>query len=71
MNLTRLNAKTELQQLRIRYGITQKDLSKKTGIQEATISRIELGVNVPSVLTMHKLLKFFKTLETYGGKLQP
>lgn len=47
------------EEMRKRSGYeTQKDLSEKSGISKATISRIELGKQVPNVKTLQTLSKF-------------
>ena len=65
MILTQQNAHKELFNLRVKHGLSQLELAKITMLQPVTISRIELGKTVPSVKTLHKLLKFFNRLENY------
>lgn len=47
----------KLRQVRERLFMTQSDLAEKTGIAEATISRIENGIQVPRVSTVKKIAR--------------
>ena len=42
---------------RIKKGLGQKDLAKKTGIHQAEISKIERGIGNPSVKTLDRIAK--------------
>ncbi len=44
-----------LMEARIKVGLTQKQLSEKTGISQADISRIERGTANPSLKTLQRL----------------
>lgn len=44
-----------LMEARIKVGLTQKQLSEKTGISQADISRIERGIANPSLKTLQRL----------------
>jgi transcriptional regulator with XRE-family HTH domain len=44
-----------LRELRVEKLITQAELSQRTGLTEATISRIETGVTRPRISTVRKL----------------
>ena len=58
-SLTSKNIRREisekLKQYRIGYPMTQKELSNKTGITQADISRIENGTRNPSLSMMKRL----------------
>jgi ribosome-binding protein aMBF1 (putative translation factor) len=43
--------------LRLRAGMSQRELSKKVGTSQAHISKIEQGINDPSLSTLRKLSK--------------
>ena len=42
---------------RNKYGLTQKDLAEKTGIDQSDISKIERGVANPSINTLNRISK--------------
>lgn len=44
---------------RIETNITQKELSKRTGISQSNLSRIECGLESPSAKTLQKLAQGF------------
>jgi len=44
-----------LTQARVESGLTQKQLSEKTGIYQADISKIERGISNPSLATLQRL----------------
>ena len=44
---------------RIETNITQKELSRRTGISQSNLSRIETGVESPSAKTLQKLAQGF------------
>jgi len=52
----RLPSAHELRELRIRAGLTQKQLAAKAGVSQALIARIEAGEVDPSLSTLKKLL---------------
>ena len=43
-----------LKEIRINKVMSQADLSRKSGVTIATISRIEMGHNKPRFVTIHK-----------------
>ncbi len=47
--------KLRLREVREEKFVTQAELSKRTGVTEATISRIETGVTQPRISTTRKL----------------
>lgn len=49
----------ELQQQRIIYGISQSELSRKTGIKQANISRWENNQAIPSIEHCEMLADFY------------
>jgi DNA-binding XRE family transcriptional regulator len=54
---TRFGLASQLMQLRQQLKITQKQLAKASGVDQAEISRIERGEINPTVLTVAKLLR--------------
>jgi len=42
---------------RLEEGMTQKELSEKSGIRQSNISRIENGTSIPNVTTLQALAK--------------
>ncbi len=44
-----------IQQARIEIGLTQKQLSERTGISQADISRLECGTANPSIKTLQRV----------------
>ena len=48
-----------LRELRKRAFLSQLDVERLTGIGQATISRIESGVNRPQCSTLHRLLNIY------------
>lgn len=55
-----------LKKLRAEAGLSLKDLSKATGVDQATISQIENGRRKARVTTLGKLAKFFdKPIEDF------
>lgn len=46
-----------IQLARMKAGMTQKDLSEKTGIYQADISKVERGLGNPSISTLERLAK--------------
>ena len=52
-----MNAARALRWARRRAGLTQRELSAKTGIPQSTIGRIESGAVDPRVATLTKLLR--------------
>jgi DNA-binding XRE family transcriptional regulator len=47
--------RTKLRQVRERLFVTQAELAARTGVTEATISRIENGQHAPRISTVRKL----------------
>lgn len=45
----------DLRSVRERKYVTQQELAERTGLTEATISRIENGLNQPRISTVRKL----------------
>jgi predicted transcriptional regulator len=52
-----MNAARSLRQARRRAGLTQRDLTQRTGVAQPTIARIEGGQEVPRVDTLQRLLQ--------------
>ena len=46
-----------ISEARMEKGLSQRDLSKKTGIMQADISKIEQGKGNPTILTLQKISK--------------
>lgn len=44
-----------VKETRIELGITQQELSKRTGISQSSISRIENGSSIPNLVTLKKI----------------
>lgn len=51
-----MDAAQMLTQARRRAGITQRELSRRTGVAQPTIARIERGLVDPRIGTLHRLL---------------
>ena len=49
------NFSKKLRQLRLNLGLNQREVSARTGISQATISRLEAGVALPSYQTLIKI----------------
>lgn len=49
----------ELQLLRVKRGISQKQLALDIGVKPSTISMIEKGANLPSLALAYKISKYF------------
>ena len=45
----------EMMKARIEAGMTQKELSEKTGINQSNLSRIERGTGNPSIATLERI----------------
>lgn len=45
---------------RTKLGITQRELAEATGIENATVSRIETGVQLPSIDRLEEIAKALK-----------
>lgn len=45
----------EMMKARIETGMTQKELSEKTGINQSNLSRIESGSGNPSIATLERI----------------
>ncbi len=41
---------------RVREGISQSELSRRSGVPQKTISRMENGLSIPSISTLYKLV---------------
>ena len=54
-----------IKELREDNGLTQHELSRKTGISQANISRWETNIIVPNVLDCWKLAEFFNVSVDY------
>jgi transcriptional regulator with XRE-family HTH domain len=63
MILTQKDSSLALITFRIRHGLTQDQLSKKTGVSIPTIIGIEKDKNTPHAETLFKLNEFIKTFE--------
>lgn len=50
-----------LQDIRKKKGLTQEELGEKAGISTVTVSRIERGVLIPSLLTLTSLCNALET----------
>lgn len=51
----RVRLRVRLRQVRERLFVTQEELSERTGLSRATISRIESGLQRPRISTVRKL----------------
>ena len=63
-----------IRETRNELGITQQELSERTGISQSSISRIENGSSVPSLVTLKKIgdsigKRIIITYENSGGGL--
>jgi transcriptional regulator with XRE-family HTH domain len=52
-----MSAATYVNQARRAAGLSQRDLSRRTGVPQSAIARIERGQQVPRADTLEKLLK--------------
>lgn len=52
-----MSAATYVNQARRAAGLSQRELSRRTGVPQSAIARIERGQQVPRVDTLEKLLK--------------
>jgi transcriptional regulator with XRE-family HTH domain len=58
----------KLRELRLRSGLTLRDLSAKSGIAPSYLSNLERGANSPTLATLHKILTAMGAdLETFFG----
>ena len=58
-----------IKELRLEKGLSQRELSKQTGIKQANISRWEAGNVVPNVIDVWVLANFFDcTIDYLVGK---
>ena len=58
-------SRIEMCKTRKKLGLSQKDLGKKVGVVQGTISAYETGKQIPDVQHLHKLEEFFGfSLET-------
>ena len=55
-----MNLSKRIKKTRIKNGLTQLDLSKKSGLTLRTIQRIENGIYVPSTVLALKIAKTLK-----------
>ena len=62
---TRLLVGQNLAQLREDRGLSQRELSKSSGVMQAEISKIELGKGNPTIITLQKLSKALDCPITY------
>lgn len=53
----------ELQELRIKVGLTQAELADKVGISQSLVARIEKGQVNPSIITLKRILKIIEKQE--------
>lgn len=61
--------KNRIKELRAERNISQRELSKLTGIKQANISRWEAGTVVPNINDMWTLSNFFQcTIDYLAGK---
>ena len=54
------NLENRIRVLRAEYKMSQTDLALKVGVSRKTISTIEVGRIVPSVITALKIAQFYK-----------
>mgnify|MGYP002682484510 FL=1 len=47
----------QIARLRIKEGLTQKELAEKAGTQQSAIARIENGMTMPTLTTLRKIGK--------------
>jgi len=52
-----LQLQSQILELRLEKGLSQKELAKKAGTKQTVISRVERGVNQPSIDTIQKIAK--------------
>jgi transcriptional regulator with XRE-family HTH domain len=52
-----MTAATQLHQARRAAGFSQRELSRRTGVPQSAIARIERGLQVPRADTLEKLLR--------------
>lgn len=48
---------SNIREYRIAYGISQRELSRRTGVTQNIISRMESGLTIPHLSTLMKLLE--------------
>jgi putative transcriptional regulator len=53
--------KTRIKELRVRYDLTQEDLTRKVGVRQETILFIEKGNYNPSLNLAHSVAKALQT----------
>jgi transcriptional regulator with XRE-family HTH domain len=51
-----MNAARSLRQARLRSGLSQRDVARRSGVPQPNVSRIEAGAVVPRVDTLDRLL---------------
>jgi transcriptional regulator with XRE-family HTH domain len=59
-----MNIGASIKFVRIQLGLSQEDLSKKTGLSQTSISQIENGIKQPSKKSILKICKVFQIPET-------
>lgn len=50
-----LELQSQILELRLEKGLSQEELAKKAGTKQTVISRVERGVNQPSIETIKKI----------------
>jgi transcriptional regulator with XRE-family HTH domain len=55
--VTAMTAASQLNQARRAAGLSQRELSRRTGVPQSAIARIERGLQMPRADTLEKLLK--------------
>ncbi len=71
MGMERNFRKNKIKELRLLVGITQRQLSISTGIQQANICRWEKGLNRPNIMDCWRLADFFGvTIDYLIGRIE-
>ena len=65
--MNKINFPTNLKNLRVSKGVTQKELAKLLGVDQRTVSAWEKGVCEPCFNTLAKICEFFE--EDFNGIL--
>lgn len=60
-----MDLKDRLKAKRIEEGLTQDELAEKLNVTRQTISKYELGINVPDVFTLKEMAKILNTTVSY------
>ncbi len=58
MRESQMNIRDLMIEIRIKCHLTQRALSKKIGVEQSLLSRYEAGKTKPTILTLHKIIKF-------------